>query len=120
MTYTLNVQTNYHVPINFNDYTHNTGSSIHRNMPAKFPKLGNFRLVIPGAGEVNFIDIAQKHIANFSKATWGILISYQGQECEFRYEGEGDLTVNVTELGQIELSGSGSYVLTDLPSFILK
>lgn len=86
-------------------------------MPAVFKKLGNFRLQIPGAGEVNILDLADQHIANFSKATWGVLFSFQGRECEFRYEGE--VTLNVNELGQVELSGNGNFVQTDLPSFII-
>lgn len=119
MSYTLNVQTNYHVPLNFSNYVGKgeTGS-IHKGMPAKFGNLGNFRLIIPGGGEVNVIDIGKKHIANFSKATWGVLFSYQGRECEFRYEGGGEINLNVNELGQVELKGNGSFVQTDLPSFI--
>ena len=121
--YTLNVTTNYHVPVNYTSYTGKGESgSVHKGMPANFKNLGNFRVIIPGQGEVNFLDIGQRKISNadFHKATWGVLISNLGSECEFRYEGGGVINLNVTDLGQIELSGNGLFLLTDMPSFILK
>lgn len=115
--YTLNVTTDYYVPLNYQTGTES--SSIHKGMPASFKNLGHFRLKIPGAGEVNIIDLGERHIANFSKATWGVLFSFQGRECEFRYEGGGEIKLNVNDLGQVELSGNGTFVQTDLPSFII-
>jgi hypothetical protein len=116
--YALKVTSNYHVPLNY--HSGNEGSSIHKGMSPEFKDLGNFRLIIPGAGEVNIIDLGARHIANFSKAPSGVFLSYQGRECEFRYEGGGQIQLNVTDLGQVELSGNGSFVQTDLPSFVLK
>jgi hypothetical protein len=120
MSYTLNVQTNFYVPLNY--YRQNESSSIHHGMPASFKKLGWFRLTVPGMGDLTLLDIADRKITKlpFMNATWGVFISYQGQECEFRYEGEGEINVNVNDLGQIELSGNGSFLVTDLPSFIIK
>jgi hypothetical protein len=91
-------------------------------MKPSFKKLGWFRLTVPGMGELTLLDIGDRKITGvpFMRATWGVLISYQGQECEFRYEGEGEINVNVTDLGQIELDGNGRFLLTDLPSFIVK
>lgn len=116
--YTLSVTTSYYVPLNYT--TANESSSIHKGMTPQFKNLGNFRLHIPGGGEVNLIDIGEKKIADFSKATWGVLIAYQGEECEFRYEGGGQLNINVNDLGQVELSGNGSLIRVSLPPFILK
>jgi hypothetical protein len=121
--YTVKVTTNYYVPLNYVSTTGKGESgSIHKGMPATFKNLGNFRVTIPGAGEVNLIDIGERKIskADFHKATWGVLISNLGSECEFRYEGGGEINLNVTDLGQIELSGNGRFLLTDMPSFILK
>ncbi|OLE54990.1 MAG: hypothetical protein AUG51_04935 [Acidobacteria bacterium 13_1_20CM_3_53_8] len=120
MSYTLNVQSQFYTPLNY--FRENESSSIHRGMKPSFKKLGWFRLIVPGIGELTLLDIADKKITNlpFMKATWGIFICYQGQECEFRYEGEGEINVNVTDLGQIELDGNGKFLLMDLPSFILK
>lgn len=118
--YTLKVTTKYFVPLNYHSPTES--GSIHPGMQPSFPKLGNFRVTVPGMGEVTFIDIADRKISNvtFMQGTWGVLISYQGQECEFRYEGGGEINMNVTDLGQIEITGNGPFLLTDLPSFIVK
>ena len=120
MSYTLNVTSQFYVPLNYN--REGESSSVHKGMKPGFKKLGWFRLTVPGIGELSLIDIGDKKITNlpFLKGTWGVFISYQGQECEFRYEGEGEINVNVTELGQIEMSGNGNFLLTDLPSFIIK
>jgi hypothetical protein len=121
--YTVKVTTNYHVPLNYVSYTGKGESgSVHKGMPASFKNLGNFRVTIPGCGDVNMIDIGERKIsqADFHKATWGVLISNLGSECEFRYEGGGEINLNVTDLGQIELSGNGLFLLTDMPSFIIK
>jgi hypothetical protein len=121
--YTLKATTNYHTPLNYVSYVGKGESgSVHKGMPATFKNLGNFRVTIPGAGEINLIDIGERKIskADFHKATWGVLISNLGTECEFRYEGGGEINLNVTDLGQIELSGNGRFLVTDMPSFILK
>jgi len=91
-------------------------------MPATFTKQSNFRLIVPGIGELTILDLKDRKITNlpFIKQTWGLLICYQGQECEFRYEGEGEVKINVNDLGQIELDGNGTFLMTDLPSFIVK
>ena len=122
--YTLKLSSNYYVPLNY--YSDQESGSFHNGMPAaSFNKLGNFRLSIPGRGEVVLIDIAQRKISDapFMNKTWGVLIASQGNECEYRYEGGGEISLNVTDLGQIELSTSpdnGIFLLTDMPSFIVK
>jgi hypothetical protein len=120
MSYTLKVQTKFYAPLPF--AKNGESGSIHVGMNPEFKKLGWFRLTVPGMGELTLLDVADKKISNvpFMQATWGVLISYQGQECEYRYEGEGEVRVSVNELGQIELDGNGKFLLTDLPSFIVK
>jgi hypothetical protein len=44
----------------------------------------------------------------------------QGRECEFRYEGWGEINLTVNDIGQVEFKGDGGSVHTDLPSFVLK
>ncbi|HEX8160411.1 MAG TPA: hypothetical protein VF538_00820 [Pyrinomonadaceae bacterium] len=120
MSYTLNVESHFYTPLTYHKL--NESSSIHPGMKASFKKLGWFRLTIPGMGELTLLDIADRKISNvpFMKSTWGVLVSYQGQECEFRYEGEGEINANVNDLGQIEISGNGKFLMIDLPSFIIK
>jgi hypothetical protein len=68
-------------------------------------------------GPINFLDIASKHIPGDSKETWGVLISYQGEELVARYEGGGNLGVTLNELGQAELTGMDIRQV-ELPGFI--
>ncbi|MFZ1218902.1 MAG: hypothetical protein WAO00_06380, partial [Chthoniobacterales bacterium] len=63
--YTLKVTTNYHTPLNYVSYVGKGESgSIHKGMPAIFKSLGNIRVAIPGAGDVNLIDIGERKISN--------------------------------------------------------
>lgn len=118
MAYTLHLQTQYHDAVQYHSALQN--GSIHKGQQASFNGLGNLWFTIPGVGNVNLLDIGQRKIAGFSKATWGVLIGFQGEECEFRYEGGGQLTINVTDLGQVELSSNGSIIRVSLPPFIFK
>ena len=56
-------------------------------------------------GHLNFLDIADTHIPGDSSETWGVLISYQGEEIVGRYEGGGQLSVAINAFGQAELGG---------------
>jgi hypothetical protein len=86
--------------------------------PVKLPQtLGNVYVNVPGLGAVNFIDVADKQIGGFSKATWGVLISYQGEEVIFRYEGGGQLELTINGFGQAELRGNGGFSQIRLSSF---
>ncbi|MBD0371926.1 MAG: hypothetical protein ICV60_13885 [Pyrinomonadaceae bacterium] len=95
------------------------GGIINKNdtRPVKSNPLGTGWINIPGIGHMNFNDIGKDHAGGFSKATWGVLISYQGEETEFRYEGEGEINVTINRFGQAELSGNGGFSRVDLPSF---
>lgn len=120
MAYTLTVETHFYIPLNY--YREGENSSVHKGMNANFKNLGWFRLHVPGMGDLTLLDIGERKITGlpFLKGKLGVLISYQGQECEYRYDDTGDIYVNVNDIGQIELSGKGNFLLTDLPSFILK
>lgn len=95
------------------------GSVINKNdtRPVTSNPLGNGFINIPGIGHMNFNDIGTDHVGGYSRATWGVLISYQGEETEFRYEGGGEITVTINKFGQAELSGNGGFSRVDLPSF---
>jgi hypothetical protein len=92
-------------------------------MNGTFKNLGWFRLIVPGICEMSCLGIGERKISGlpFLKGKLGVLISYQGQECEYRYDDAGDIHVNVTDIGRIELKCSnGQLLLTDPPSFIVK
>lgn len=67
--------------------------------------LGDLILVVPSRGPLSFHDIGDQHIGGDSDETWGVLIAYQGEEMVGRYEGGGQLMVQVNEYYQAVLSG---------------
>ncbi len=71
----------------------------------KSGNLGDINFDIPTRGTLSFHDIGDKHIGGDSKETWGVLIAYQGEEFVGRYEGGGQLTVEINEYYQAVLSG---------------
>ena len=63
MAYTLKIQTHYHEPLQYHSSSEN--GSIHKGMPqASFKNLGNFRLSIPGEGDVPTRHAAARHAHN--------------------------------------------------------
>ena len=118
--YNLTVSTSYAYSLTVNDIAVGPHQVSPRDPPYVVPKpLGNVIVTVPGLGEINFLDIADKQIGGFSKATWGVLISYQGEEVVFRYEGGGQITLTVNGFGQAALSGNGGFSQVDLASFVL-
>ena len=115
MAYKVTVRNNYREAIKaFN-------TILNRNETNTFtPQGGNGYVDVFGLGPLNFTDIGQKDVGGHSKATWGVLLSYQGEETVFRYEGGGEIYVTITDIGQAELSGNGEFSRVPLPSFIIK
>lgn len=81
--------------------------------------LGDATISVPGLGEMMVHDIGDRQIGGFSKATWGVLVAYQGEEAVFRYEGGGQLTVTFNDLGQAELTCNGGLSRVSLGGLIL-
>ena len=69
------------------------------------PDLGDVTLIVPTRGPLSFHDIGDKRIGGDSKETWGVLIAYQSEEFVGRYEGGGQLAVEINTYYQAELSG---------------
>jgi hypothetical protein len=67
--------------------------------------LGNMSFSTQQYGTLNLLDIADTHIPGDSKETWGVLISYQGEEIVGRYEGQGQLFITFNTYGQAHLEG---------------
>ena len=80
--------------------------------------LGNAFLNCNELGALNFLDIADKHIPGDSKETWGVLISYQGEEMVGRYEGGGQLSADINQYGQVQLGGNMDFRQVSLPAFV--
>ncbi len=113
----------YHITVNnrYREAVKAFASIVNQNQEVKFPQtFGHGHIEVFGVGSINFNDIAQDNLGGFSKKTWGVLISYQGEEIVFRYEGGGELHVTINKYGQAELSGNGEFARVSLPSFILE
>jgi hypothetical protein len=67
--------------------------------------LGDVTFDVPTRGTLSFHDIGENHIGGDSSQTWGVLIAYQGEEIVGRYEGGGQLTVEINGYYQATLSG---------------
>ncbi len=67
--------------------------------------IGNAWINCVQMGTMNFLDIGAEHVPGDSSETWGVLISYQGEEIVGRYEGGGKLNVTINQFMQAELSG---------------
>jgi len=80
--------------------------------------LGNAFLNSNELGALNFLDIGDTHIPGDSKETWGVLISYQGEEIVGRYEGGGQLTAEINQFGQVQLGGNMDFRQVALSGFI--
>jgi hypothetical protein len=97
------------------------GTILNANETRKFSQaFGNGVVEVFGLGPINFTDIGKKDLGGHSKAAWGVLLSYQGEEVVFRYEGGGELQVTISDIGQAELSGNGEFSKVPLPSFTFK
>ena len=78
--------------------------------------LGDVTIIVPTRGPLSLHDIGDQHIPGDSGETWGVLISYQGEEMVGRYEGGGQLQAIVNNYGQVQLSGMDLRQV-DLPAF---
>jgi carbon monoxide dehydrogenase subunit G len=115
--YTLTVTNNFHYAATIHAdvaYTVSTGATVKVKVP-----LGNAAVSIPGMGDMLVQDIGDRQIGGFSKATWGVFIAYQGEEAVFRYEGGGELTITITDLGQAKLDSNGGFSRVELNQLIL-
>lgn len=116
MSYHVTIINNYHETIRAFGSIINQGDT----RPTKIPTvLGNGYIDIPGLGSINFTDIGEQQVGGYSKATWGVLISSQGEEVVFRYEGGGEIQVTINQYGQAEISGNGGFSRIRLSSFVL-
>ena len=67
--------------------------------------LGNAWVTSTESGPLDFLDLGNQHIPGDSGETWGVLISFQGEEFVGRYEGGGQLHVTFNKFMQARLSG---------------
>ncbi len=81
--------------------------------------LGDAAINVPGIGHMLLHDVADRQIGGFSKATWGVYLSYQGEELVFRYEGGGQIAVTFNDFGQAAIETNGAVARISLGAFRL-
>jgi|HubBroStandDraft_6_1064221.scaffolds.fasta_scaffold13289_2 hypothetical protein len=71
---------------------------------------GSHALNIAWMGDLNFIDIADKKLSQYTnpkipwtQSTWGGVVRYGGMEAYFRYEGQGQVDVVIDQFGSVKL-----------------
>ena len=85
--------------------TTSDGQTIGPNGTWQTGTLGNAWVRSTEGGTLYFQDIGDQHIPGDSGQTWGVLITYQGEEFVGRYEGGGQLKVTFNKFMQAMLSG---------------
>jgi len=72
---------------------------------------GSHSLQIGWMGDINFIDMGDYKIPDFTHKeipwtnfTWGGLIRYQGLEAYFRYEGQGQVNLTIDRFGGVNVN----------------
>lgn len=87
------------------DFETSNGQRIGPGATWRSEQLGNAWISSRQFGTVAFLDLAMEKPAGSSDETWGVLISYQGEEIVGRYEGGGQLHVEIGPFLQATLSG---------------
>lgn len=116
--YNLTVINNYNQDIGASN-----GVTIAKGANHVFNDRGSIYLTVPGMGEINFIDLGDYKLPGYPipKETWGVLVRYSNIEAYYRYEGQGQLTATIDNLGICTLTTSnGSMITISLPEFIIE
>lgn len=114
--YNLTVNNNYIYNVDASD-----GKTVKKGANHTFNKRGSLYLNIPGMGEMNFIDLGDTKLPGYDlKENWGVLVRFSNKEAYYRYEGEGQLTLTIDNLGTCTLStNNGSMIPVYIEEFIV-
>ena len=84
---------------------------------------GSHFLWVPGMGDINFIDLGEQKLNQYTNpeipwtnSTWGGLIRYRSLDGYFRYEGQGKIDLVIDQYGSVQVhfaQGGGMIVLLD-------
>lgn len=77
---------------------------------AELKDWGSHVLNVWGMGDINFIDLADKKLPQYTnpdipwtESTWGGVVRYRGEDAYFRYEGQGQVNLVVDQVGSVTL-----------------
>ncbi len=120
--YTLNIINNYMYDCYFKNEETGKDCIVNHHYKAIVENLGSGFLEVPGMGVVNFIDLGAKKIDGYPlKEHWGVLVRTHTVEGYYRYEGGGELTLEIDDLGSYTLSTqNGTMIMISLPELTIK
>lgn len=79
---------------------------------------GSVIVEVPGLGPLNFLDMCEEHIDGPSVKKLGVYITYQSDECYYKYEEAGKINIVINFFGQAEIVADGDLSVIHLDSFI--
>ena len=100
MSYSVTITNSTETPITTSD-----GETIQPNGTWQSGTLGNAWFHSDQFGALSLIDIGDQHIGGDSSETWGVLITYGGENMVGRYEGGGTLNITFNQYLQAVVSG---------------
>lgn len=115
--YTLTVNNNYG-----SDIGASNGVTIKKGGNHVFNDRGSIFFMLPGSGEINFIDLGDKKIEGFPipKQYWGVLVRVHSMEAYYRYEGAGEITATIDLYGTLHLTtNNGDMIIISLPELVI-
>lgn len=121
--YNLKIKNNYLYESTFRATASNKVNLIKPGTSISIKNLGNGILSVFGMGVVNFIDLAAKKIPGYDypKEHWGVLIRTHTLEGYYRYEGGGELLLEINEYGSYSLSTeNGTLITISLPELTIE
>lgn len=100
MSYTATIVNSTETPITTSD-----GKTIEPNGTWQSGTLGNAWFHSDQFGALSLVDIGDQHIGGDSSETWGVLITFGGENMVGRYEGGGQLHITFNQYLQAVVSG---------------
>ena len=109
--YNVKITNNYFhsLKIDYPD-TNKVSNMVGRGKTRTLENWGNHIIYVEGMGEINFIDLAEDKLPQYTsddlpwtKQTWGGLIRYRGLDAYFRYEGGTTVEAVVDKHGCLDL-----------------
>ena len=109
--YNVKVTNNYFHSLHLDDpEANNVKNIVAPGKTVTFDNWGNHILYVRGMGEINFIDLAEQKLPQYTSSdlpwtqqTWGGLIRYRGLDAYFRYEGGTTVEEVVDSHGCLDL-----------------
>ena len=88
----------------------------------QFPNLSGLHFIqIPGMGQINIVDLGATKLNRYTNPkipwtqfTWGGVVRYSGLDAYFRYEGQGQITIVIDQVGSATVHFEQGGMMVDL------